>query len=372
MKLLAKTAEERYQNALGLKFDLEECQRKLQATGKIEDFFIGQLDLYSQFLIPQKLYGREQEVTALTDAFKRVSLGATEMMLVSGYSGIGKTSLVNEIHQAVVCQQAYFISGKFEQFKRNIPYSSLIQAFQELLRQILTESQEKITIWKAKLLNALGSNGQVIIDVIPEVEWIIGRQPDIAQLGLTESQNRFNRVFQQFIHVFCQREHPLVMFLDDLQWADLASLKLIQMLIGHLNSQYLLLIGAYRDNEVNEVHPLRLTLEEIESLGVVVNKITLQPLLISHVEQLVRETLRTDSEKSRLLAELVFNKTQGNPFFLIHLLKSLYQENLLVFNFIKGYWQWNIEQIQDIDITDNVIELMVNRIQNCHRTPKMS
>ncbi len=363
MKLLAKTAEERYQNALGLKADLEQCLGKLQATGKIEDFIIGQLDLYSQFLISQKLYGREQEVATLIDAFKRVSVGATEMMLVSGYSGIGKTSLVNEVHQAIVCQRGYFISGKFDQFKRNIPYISLTQAFQELLRQILTESYEKIDIWRAKILNALGSNGQIIIDVIPEIAWIIGRQPEVPQLGLTESEHRFNRVFQQFIHVFCQREHPLVLFLDDLQWADLASLKLIKMLISNLDSQYLLLIGAYRDNEVNEAHPLILTLEGIQSFGIVVNNIVLQPLLISHVKQLVSETLRTDQEKSQPLAELVFNKTQGNPFFLIHLLKSLYQENLLTFNFSKGCWQWDIEQLKDIDITDNVVELMVNQIQ---------
>ncbi|WP_243147400.1 AAA family ATPase [Scytonema sp. UIC 10036] len=363
MKLLAKTAEERYQSALGLKADLEECLEKLQATGKIEDFLIGQLDLYSQFLIPQKLYGREQEVATLIDTFKRISLGATEMILVSGYSGIGKTSLVNEVYHTIVCQRAYFISGKFDQFKRNIPYSSLIQAFQELMRQILTENHEKIAIWKAKILNALGSNGQIIIDVIPEIEWIIGRQPDVPQLGLTESQNRFNRVFLQFIHIFCQREHPLVLFLDDLQWADLASLKLIQMLLGHPDSQYLLLIGAYRDNEVNEVHPLILTIKEVQSCNVIVNKIILQPLLIFHVKQLVIETLRTDENKAQPLAELVFNKTQGNPFFLIHLLKSLYQENLLTFNFTEGYWQWDMEQLKDIDITDNVIELMVNQIQ---------
>ncbi|GAA6623206.1 AAA family ATPase [Scytonema sp. NUACC26] len=363
MKLLAKTAEERYQSALGLKADLEECLRKLETTGKIEDFLIGQLDLYSQFLIPQKLYGREQEVTALINAFKRVSLGATEMMLVSGYSGIGKTSLVNEVHQAIVCQQAYFISGKFDQFKRNIPYVSLIQAFQELTRQILTESHERIAIWKTKILNALNSNGQIIIDVIPEVEWVIGRQPEVPQLGLTESKNRFNRVFQQFIHVFCQKEHPLVIFLDDLQWADLASLKLIQMLISNLDSQYLLLIGAYRDNEVNESHPLMLMLEEIQSLGITINNIILQPLLLYHVNQLISEAFHTDEEKSQPFSELVFNKTQGNPFFLIHLLKSLSQEDLLIFNFNEGFWQWDIEQLKDIDITENVVDLMVSRIQ---------
>ena len=362
MKLLAKTAEERYQNALGLKADLEECLTRLQATGKIEDFIVGQLDLYSQFIIPQKLYGREKEVASLMDAFERVSLGATEIMLVSGYSGIGKSSLVNEVHKPIVRQRGYFISGKFDQFKRNIPYASLIQAFQELIRQLLTENTDKIADWKAKILEPLGSNGQVIIDVIPEVERIVGVQPDVPQLGPTESQNRFNRLFQQFIHVFTKPEHPLVVFLDDLQWADLASLKLIQLLACELNSQYLLLIGAYRDNEVSPTHPLMLTLEEIQHKGAVVNNIVLQPLNITHVNKLISDTFRSDTLKTISLAELVFNKTQGNPFFLTQLLKSLYNENLLSFNFNQGCWQWDIQLLKDIDITDNVVELMINQI----------
>ena len=362
MKLLAKTAEERYQNALGLKADLEECLTRLQATGKIEDFIVGQLDLYSQFIIPQKLYGREKEVASLMDAFERVSLGATEIMLVSGYSGIGKSSLVNEVHKPIVRQRGYFISGKLDQFKRNIPYASLIQAFQELIRQLLTENTEKIADWKAKILEALGSNGQVIIDVIPEVERIVGVQPHVPQLGPTESQNRFNRLFQQFIHVFTKPEHPLVVFLDDLQWADLASLKLIQLLACELNSQYLLLIGAYRDNEVSPTHPLMLTLEEIQHKGAVVNNIVLQPLNITHVNKLISDTFRSDTLKTISLAELVFNKTHGNPFFLTQLLKSLYNENLLSFNFNQGCWQWDIQLLKDIDITDNVVELMINQI----------
>ncbi|WP_414581944.1 AAA family ATPase [Scytonema sp. PCC 10023] len=362
MKLLAKTAEERYQNALGLKADLEEYLTRLQATGKIEDFIVGQLDLYSQFIIPQKLYGREKEVASLMDAFERVSLGATEIMLVSGYSGIGKSSLVNEVHKPIVRQRGYFISGKFDQFKRNIPYASLIQAFQELIQQLLTESVDKINDWKAKILEALGSNGQVIIDVIPEVERIIGVQPDVPQLGPTESQNRFNRLFQQFIHVFTKPEHPLVLFLDDLQWADLASLKLIQLLACEPNSQYLLLIGAYRDNEVSASHPLMLTLEEIQHKGAVVNNIVLQPLHITHVNQLIKDTFRSDTLKTISLAELVFNKTQGNPFFLTQLLKSLYNENLLSFNFNQCCWEWDIKLLNDIDITDNVVELMINQI----------
>ncbi|MBD2213668.1 AAA family ATPase [Nostoc linckia FACHB-104] len=368
MKLLAKTAEDRYQNALGIKADLEECIRQLQATGQIVDFNIGQLDLSSQFLIPQKLYGREAEVAMLINAFERVSLGATEIMLVSGYSGIGKSCLVNEVHKPIVRQRGYFISGKFDQFKRNIPYASLIQAFQELIRQLLTESSEQIADWQAKLLAALGNNGQIIIDVIPDVERIIGTQPEVPQLGSTESQNRFNRLFLQFIHVFCQAEHPLVIFLDDLQWADAASLKLIQFLASDPDSQYLLLIGAYRDNEVHATHPLILTLEETQKSGVVVNNIVLQPLQIAHINQLVSDTLHSNLNKSSSLAELLYGKTQGNPFFLTQILKSLYQENQILFNYTEACWQWNIEVIRDIEITDNVVELMVSQIQKLSLT----
>ncbi|MBH8575516.1 AAA family ATPase [Nostocaceae cyanobacterium CENA369] len=363
MKLLAKTAEDRYQNALGLKADLKLCLQQLENNGQITEFTIGQLDLSSQFIIPQKLYGREAEVNILLDAFERISNGKIEMMLVSGYSGIGKSSLVNEIHKPIVRQRGYFISGKFDQFKRNIPYASLIQAFQELMRQLLTESLESLENWKSKLLTALGHNGQIIIDVIPEVERIIGSQPAILQLGAIESQNRFNRVFQQFIHVFTKREHPLVLFLDDLQWADSASLKLIELIMTDSDSEYLLLIGAYRDNEVSATHPLVYTLEQIQIVRNTINNIVLRSLNIDCVNQLVADTLRSRSLTVKSLAKIVFHKTQGNPFFLTQLLKYLYQENFLVFNFLEGIWQWDIEQLKDINNTDNVVELMVSQIQ---------
>ncbi|MFB2967510.1 AAA family ATPase, partial [Aerosakkonema sp. BLCC-F183] len=364
MKLLAKTAEERYQSAWGLKADLETCLTQLQATGKIENFPPGKQDLIGQFLIPQKLYGRANQVKTLMEAFGRVASGASEMMLVSGYSGIGKTSVVNEIHKPIVRQRGYFISGKFDQFKRNIPYASLIQAFQQLTQQILTESPAKIAIWKEQLLAAFGQQGNVIIDVIPEIELIVGPQPPVPQLGPTESQNRFNRVFREFIHVFTKAEHPLVVFLDDLQWADSASLKLIQLLITDPDSQYLLLIGAYRDNEVFPTHPLLVTLDEIKNTGATLTNITLRPLDIENASELVGETLHADTERSQPLAELVYNKTQGNPFFLTQLLSTLHQEKLLAFDFKAGYWQWDIKQIQAVGITDyNVVELIARHIQ---------
>ncbi|MBH8576365.1 AAA family ATPase [Nostocaceae cyanobacterium CENA369] len=364
MKLLSKTAEERYQSGLGLKADLEICLKQLLNNGKIENFIPGQLDKFSQFTIPQKLYGRKEEIACFISAFERISAGKTEMILVSGYAGIGKSCLVNEIHKPVIKQRGYFISGKFDQFKRNIPYTALIQSFQELTQQLLTESTEKILVWKHKLLAAFGDIGQVIIDVIPEIEKIVGQQPFVPQLGATESQNRFNRVFQNFIQVFTQKEHPLVLFLDDLQWADLASLKLIKMLMGELDSQYLLMIGAYRDNEVRSTHYLLQTLNEIQKAGTVVNNIILKPLKIENVHELVADSFHSTTEKTKILANLIFDKTQGNPFFLNQLLQTMYQEKLLNFDFNSGVWQWEINQIQTIGITDyDAIELIARNIK---------
>jgi predicted ATPase/signal transduction histidine kinase/CheY-like chemotaxis protein/tRNA A-37 threonylcarbamoyl transferase component Bud32 len=363
MKLLAKTAEDRYQSAAGLKFDLETCLIQLQTTGEITQFIPGHADKAGQLTIPQKLYGRDAEIATLLNTFERVANGSTELMLVSGYSGIGKTVLVAEVHKPIVRQRGYFISGKFDQFKRNVPFASLIQAFQSLILQLLTERDAQIQIWKERLLSALGRNGQVIIDVIPEVELIIGKQLPVPELAATEAQNRLSRVFKQFISIFTTKEHPLVVFLDDLQWADSASLKLIELLMTDTDSQYFLLIGAYRDNEVSPVHPTIQTIERIEKAGTSLHNMVLAPLQLHHVEQLVSETLN-ETVQSQPLAELLFNKTGGNPFFLTQLLLSLYHENLLVYDLNQGTWQWNIAQIQAIGITDyTVVELMARNIR---------
>ncbi|MCT7973769.1 hybrid sensor histidine kinase/response regulator [Laspinema olomoucense] len=363
MKLLAKTAEERYQSAAGLKFDLETCLIQLQTTGEITQFIPGLADKAGQMTIPQKLYGRDAEIATLLNTFERVANGQTELMLVSGYSGIGKTVLVAEVHKPIVRQRGYFIAGKFDQFKRNVPFASLIQAFQSLILQLLTERDAQIQMWKERLLSALENNGQVIIDVIPEVELIIGKQPTVPELGSTESQNRFSRVFKQFIGVFTTKEHPLVVFLDDLQWADLASLKLIELLMTDTESQYLLLIGAYRDNEVSAVHPTIQTIERIQEAGTTVDNLVLSPLQLSHVQALITDTL-PEAVESQPLANLLFNKTGGNPFFLTQLLKTLYQEDLLQYDLHLGRWQWDIAQIQAIGITDyNVVELMARNIR---------
>jgi len=363
MKLMAKNAEDRYQSADGLLADLEICLKQLETKGEITDFIPGYLDVLSQLVIPQKLYGREKQVKELLVAFERVSQGTSELMLVSGYSGIGKSALVNEINKPITKQRGYFISGKFDQLKRNIPYAPLTQAFGSLMRQLLTESAVELPEWKNKILTALGSNGQLITDVIAEVELIIGKQPEVHILGATESQNRFQRVCKEFIHVFAQKEHPLVIFLDDLQWADSATLKLIQILVTDPDSKYLLVIGAYRDHEINPPHPLIKTIKTIQQIGGIVNNIELNKLDVTDVNQFIAETLN-DREGVTPLAELICNKTGGNPFFLTQLVTVLYQENLVRFNFTANCWQWSIEEIQAIGIADkSVVELICRRIQ---------
>ncbi len=363
LKLMAKNAEDRYQSAYGLKADLELCQRQWQSGRPCSGFTPGQHDISDRFHIPQKLYGRETEIDILLRAFQRVSEGSSNTMLVSGYAGIGKSALVQEIHKPITRQRGYFISGKFDQFQRNIPYSAFIQAFRSLIHQLLTESEEHIATWQCNILAALGNNGKVIIEVLPELELIIGPQPDVVTLGPTEAQNRLNIVFQNFIRVFTQPEHPLVVFLDDLQWADGASLKLIELLMTASDSQYLFLIGAYRENEVGPSHPLSLLLKAMRQANAPIHTLPLAPLDVSAITQLVADTLRCRPDQGRQLAELLLAKTGGNPFFLNEFLKSLYIEGLIGFDHPAARWTWDVEQIHQRDMTDNVVELMAARVQ---------
>jgi predicted ATPase len=285
------------------------------------------------------------------------------MMLVAGYSGIGKSSLVAEIHKPNTRLRGYFTEGKFDQFQRNIPYSAIVSAFKGLVRQLLSENSSQLAQWREKLLAALGANGQVIIDVIPEVELIVGKQPPVPELGPTESQNRFNLVFGQFIRAFCTKEHPLVIFLDDLQWADSATLKLIELMMTDNETQYLFLIGAYRDNEVNPVHPLMMMLDGLRNRGATINFITLAPLELEHINQLIADTLHSDNKSVKPLAELVQRKTIGNPFFANQFLKTLHAENLITFDFQRHAFVWDISHIEAQDITDNVVELMIGNLK---------
>ncbi|MCW6053588.1 AAA family ATPase [Lyngbya sp. CCAP 1446/10] len=374
MKLMAKNPESRYQSAFGLRLDLENCWQQWQETGEISQFTLGTRDICDRFAIPEKLYGRETEVNTLLAAFDRVANPpespltkgghrGVEIMLVAGFSGIGKTAAVNEVHKPIVGARGYFIKGKFDQFKRDIPFSAWVQSFQNLIRQLLTETSTNVEKWQAKILKVLGENAQVIIDVIPELEHLIGPQPKFQELEGIAAQNRFNLLFGKFIGVFATKEHPLVIFLDDLQWADSASLKLMQLLVSETDTRYLLLIGAYRDNEVFGTHPLILTLDELRKNAAIVNQITLSPLDKSSLNCLIADTLSCPPEQAVPLSELVFTKTQGNPFFATQFLKFLHDDGLIAFDFSCGYWQCDIAQVRALALTDDVVEFMAIQLQ---------
>lgn len=362
LKLMAKMAEDRYQSAIGLQHDLEQCQR--QQHGTIAAFTLGEQDRDDRFQISEKLYGRATEIATLLQAFERVASPASsrELMLVTGYSGVGKSSLVKEIYKPIVQRRGYFIAGKFDQLQRNIPYSAIVAALRSLTHQLLTESEAQLQQWRAKLLAAVGQHGQVIIDVIPEAEQILGPQPALAPLPPTEAQNRFKRTFQHFIRVFCQPDHPLVIFLDDLQWADAATLKLLQLLLTDQQTRHLFVIGAYRNNEVSAAHPLMLMLEDLKPT-IVLNQMTLAPLSPIHVSQLIADTLNSSVEAVQPLAERVMQKTEGNPFFVNELLKTLHQEQLLTFDLQANRWRWDLDGIQAIASADNVVDLMLGKLR---------
>ncbi|MEG5065831.1 AAA family ATPase [Microcoleus sp. B3-A4] len=362
-KLMAKNAEDRYQSALGLKYDLETCWQQWRETGEIASFKLGQRDLCDRFFIPEKLYGRESEVFSLLAAFDRVSAGSTEMMLVAGFSGIGKTAVVNEVHKPIVRQRGYFIKGKFDQFQRNLPFSAFVQAFRDLIGQLLSEPDAKIEQWKSEILATMGENAGAIVEVVPELKFLIGEQPPVAELSGSAAQNRFNLLFEKFIQVFTTQEHPLVIFLDDLQWADSGSLKLIQLLMSNVGSSYLFLIGAYRDNEVFPAHPLMLTLADIEKAAATVNTITLAPLQQSDVNGLIADTLGCSKALARPLTELVYQKTKGNPFFSTQFLKSLHEDGLISFNFEIRYWQCDIAKVRTLALTDDVVEFVAIQLR---------
>ncbi len=363
MRLLAKTAEERYQSSAGLEADLRTCLEQLRSSGKITDFPLGTQDHSDRFQVSQRLYGRDEQVEQLLTSFKRASQGYKEMLLVAGFAGIGKTSLVRELYRPVTERRAFFISGKFDQYKRDIPYGALIDAFQGLVRELLGQEEDALTRWRDELLKVLGPNGQVLIDVIPEIELLIGKQPPVPPLPPAESYNRLNLAFNNFVSVFTQKEHPMVIFLDDLQWADNASLNLVRMLMTGAESQYLLVVGAYRDNEVDAAHPLLVTLGEIREAGTVVHELTLQPLAPPHICQLLADTLKSTPDKVLPLAELIQIKTSGNPFFMSEFLKSLHAHRLVQFQRDSGSWSWDLPGIQALGVTENVVDLMAAKIR---------
>ncbi len=363
MRLLAKAPEERYQNGFGLMADINECIKQFDEKQNIEIFELGRFDISNRFITPPKLFGRDKEIEELISGFDAVATqktGAT-VMVVSGAPGIGKSAMVNEIHKSIVARKGYYISGKYEQFRRDKPYSAIIQAFQVLAKQILSESEERISVWRDNLLKALGTNGKVITDVIPEVELIIGNQPDLPTLGPEESRNRFNFVFEKFMEVFPQKEHPLVVFLDDLQWSDLASLQFLKNILTGSGMNYFFLILSYRDNEVGEFHQVMDFLGHVEKSKVKVNRITLGTLTVRNITDLIKYFLRCSEEEGTKLAELLVKKTGGNPFFVNHCLQTLYNEMLIVHEGVHG-WRWDVEKISRMQVTDNLVDLMAGKI----------
>ncbi|MEA3132173.1 MAG: hypothetical protein QOG17_19 [Gammaproteobacteria bacterium] len=364
VKLLAKSAEDRYQTAAGLEADLRRCQSEWQAHGRIAAFPLGMHDLPDRLLIPERLYGREHEVGVLIAAYDRVvAHGTTELVLVSGYSGIGKSSVVNELHKVLVPPRGLFASGKFDQYKRDIPYATLAQAFQNLVRPILGQSEVKLSRWQYTLQEALGANGALIINLVPELELIIGKQPPVADLTPLETQKRFQTVFRRFVSVFARQEHPLALFLDDLQWLDAATLDLLEHLVTHPEMRYLLLIGAYRDNEVHPFDPLTRTLDEIRRSASRVSEVALAPLALRDVERLIADSLHCGHEHSQPLSQLVQEKTAGNPFFIIQFVSALADEGLIAFDGSRKAWNWDLARIQAKGFTDNVVDLMVDKLR---------
>ncbi len=362
LKLLEKNADERYQTALGLQYDLEKCLEQLENTGKTESFDLGQKDLSGRLQIPQKLYGREGEVKVLLEAFERISHGGKGFLLVGGYSGVGKSALVNEIHKPITEKRGYFISGKFDQFQRNIPYYALRKAFSELIGYWLGEDEKTLEKWRQLVKNALGDLANVVTEIIPELELLIGETQAVAVLEGDQYANRFNYVFGLFINTICTPEHPLVMFIDDWQWADSASLGLFKTLLADETLQNILFIGAYRNNEVDETHPFIQTLKTIEESKITpVERITLKNLSINKLQEWLTDTFKQDNSQS--LSDLVYEKTAGNAFFTTQFVQTLFEEGLLQFSFEEKKWVWDIEQIRNKNITDNVVELMSRKIQ---------
>src|SRR5712675_1853919 len=363
LKLLAKTGEERYQTAAGLEHDLRRCLAAWEAQHRIDAFPLGKQDTPNQLLIPEKLYGRDREIATLLSCFDRIiETGVPELVLVSGYSGIGKSSVVDELHKVLVQPRGLFASGKFDQYKRDIPYATLVQAFQSLVRPLLSKSDAELSSWRDALVEALGPNGRLMVDLVPELKLIVGEPAPVPELPPQQAQARFQLVFRRFIGVFARQEHPLALFLDDLQWLDAATLDLLEDLLTQSDLKHLMLIGAYRDNEVDGAHPLTRKLDAIRQAGARVQEIRLAPLVRDDLRQVIVDALRCESERAAPLAQLVHDKTGGNPFFALQFLSALAEEGLLRFDHDAARWRWELDRLHAKGYTDNVVDLMVGKL----------
>jgi PAS domain S-box-containing protein len=362
-RLMEKMPENRYQSARGLRHDLARARADWEARGRIEPFPLGELDVSDHLKIPQQLYGRQAELATLSAALDEVAArGQPALALISGYSGVGKSVLVHELLRSIEGARGIFLSGKFDVHQRNIPYSTFAQAFRGALRDLLRGSEGQREAWRARLAEALGANGRLIAEVIPETELLLGPQPPVAPLPPVEAEERFRVVLHAFITAFGARDHPLVLFLDDLQWADLASLKLLQSLLTTPDTRHLLVFGAYRDNEVDAAHPLLGIIEQVRGAGVRVEELVLRPLSIDHLVAFTSDAVRRPADEVRPLASLVHDKTAGNPFFVIQLFRELVQGGLLFFDAGGWRWCWDLERIEARGYSDDVAEFMVGRI----------
>lgn len=363
-RLLAKNADDRYQSARGLRDDLERCLFAYESSGgDIAPFPLGDTDYSNVFRLPEKLYGREFEVAEIIDTFESCADGARKLLLIEGYSGTGKTALVNEVHKPITARRGYFCSGKFDQLQRATPYSAFIDAFRELVDTLLTEDEDKLDVLCAHLKAALGDEGRVLTDVLPNLEYIVGKQPPVPEVGGAEAQNRFRYVFRKFVRVLCRVDHPVTIFIDDLQWADSASLDLLQVLMTDPEGGHLLMICAYRENEVDPTHPFIRAVDEVSESGLLPEKIRVQNLTQTDLRALLSDALLTTDDAVAPLAQLVHGKTRGNAFFATEFLKSLAYERLLQFDFAASRWRWDDERIAQLNIADNVVDLMASKVR---------
>ena len=371
LKLLSKSADDRYQSAEGVNFDLMECLRQFETQNCIEFFPLAKADVTSRFLLPANLYGCTDEVEKLMGLFARVCEGMTIFTLVKGYSGVGKTTLVQELYRPLALARGRYITGKYDQYQSNIPYSAFSAALNSLCLQLMGESIQILDEWRQLVVDAVGIYGQVLIEVIPSLEKVLGPQPPVAPLDSQAAQIRFEQVFQKFIALQCNPENPLVIFLDDLQWADAASLRLMTIIMNNPEIRSLHLIGAYRDNEVYAGHQLSLILHELEASGHILSKIHIKNMTYNCVSSLVSDTLFLPKKDVEDLAQVIYGKTEGNAFFTVEFLKALYTDGLLNFNRTSRCWIWNLKYIQARQISSNVIDLMSKRLEslpdNCKR-----
>jgi PAS domain S-box-containing protein len=363
MKLLAKTPEERYQTAAGVERDLRRCLRDSETQGTIDEFPLGESDCPDRLLMPERLYGRDGQVATLLAAFDHVVAGGNpRLVLVSGPAGIGKSSLVNELHKVLVLPRGLFASGKFDQLRRDVPYATVAQALQNLIRQLLGKPEIELRTWRVQFRQALDPNGAVVTDLIPELAFIIGEQQSAPEVSPADAKARIQMALRQLIGVFAQAEHPLALFLDDLQWLDGATLELLENILVEPEQQHLLLIGAYRNNEVETAHPLRRTLLKVRESGAIVEEIMLGPLGHEDVSQWFADALHAQPERTLPLAQLVVEKTAGNPFFTHQFMQELVDDGQIAFDADHPGWRWHLGPIRDKGYTDNVVDLMVGKL----------